>query len=564
MGPYLKFRLGRWLRRTRNQRLGIERSPLLDLQLRLRVVWRQLLLIRKFMLVWILVAIIGLAGLLYQIKSLQGAFHRQVGLAGGTYSEAVVGTVKNINPVLPESSASSDASRLIFSGLTQSDNQGKLAADLAQSWTVSTDGRTYTFHLRKDVKWHDGVPFSAGDVVFTLAVIQNPDTRSPLAHVWQGVKAEAKDANTVVYTLPKPFSPFINDTTIGILPQHLLENVDPSSLRVADFNQKPVGTGPFKIDQFDQANGIIKLAANKNYYAGRPLLDGVILRAFPDFQQALDAYDHRQVLGVSRIQVGDFASATKQEDLQLRDLTVPEEAAVFFRTTSPVLSDKAVRGALAQATDRQAIVNGPEGRHALPLYSPLPPGPNNTATARQSSYDLGKANGQRLEIHLVTQTNSQYAPVAELIKKQWAKAGAQVDIKTVDAIMLQQTYIRSRNYDALLYGINAGADPDEYVYWDSSQSKDPGLNVSMYSSSAADKALESGRTLRAPALRSAKYKAFLTAWMQDTPAVMLYNPSYIYGVSRSVIGVGSQRLVNPSDRFYGIQNWAVHSRTVDY
>jgi peptide/nickel transport system substrate-binding protein len=142
-----------------------------------------------------------------------------VPISGGVYSEAAVGNVKMLNPILPDNTTSDDINRLIFSGLTQFNAQRQVVSDLATSWSVSPNGRTYTFHLRKGVTWQDGVPFTADDVLFTLAAIQNPDTRSPLAPSWQGVKATAPDQSTVVFALPGPLASFIDSTTVGILPR---------------------------------------------------------------------------------------------------------------------------------------------------------------------------------------------------------------------------------------------------------------------------------------------------------------------------------------------------------
>jgi peptide/nickel transport system substrate-binding protein len=577
---YIKFRFQRQKRRLRRDIIKA-RYALSDYsRVHLFGKWRQLGMIRGFVIAWWgLVVILGV-GLLLQVGSLRGLNLQARPIAGGEYSEGLVGTVKNINPVLPEGSASADVNRLVFNGLTRFDARGELEADLAKNWTISPDGKTYTFHLRHGVKWHDGVPFTARDVEFTLAAIQSPDTRSPLSSSWQGVKAVATDDYTVVFTLPKPFTPFINATTVGILPRHLLEGVDPSSLRVADFNQKPIGTGPFKVAQYNPTDGEINLVANTDYYHGRPLLEKVTFKLYKDADSALDAYAKRQVMGVGKVPTDLLARAGGYGDLRLRELTVPDEVGLFFRTTSPVVSDKAVRTALAMATNRQDIIKSTLGGRAVPLYSPLLPG-RPGAGAKQPNPDVSKArsmldsagwtvgkdgvrvkNGQKLEIKLVTQSGTQYGAVAEKLSDQWSKVGVRLQITEVEPSVLQQSYIRPRHYDALLYGIAVGEDPDVYAFWHSSQASDPGLNVSSYSSTASDKALEGGRTISDTQTRAAKYRAFLNAWMSDNPAVMLYSPYYVYGISNKVHGVSAHKASDPSDRFYGIEHWYVHVRKV--
>jgi peptide/nickel transport system substrate-binding protein len=543
---------------------------------------RQLTMIRRFVLAWTALVAVALVGLFWQIGGLRSSALTIQPMSGGIYSEALVGSIKTLNPILLDDGADADASKLIFSGLTQFDTSGRLQSDLATRWTVSPDGKTYTFFLRHNVTWHDGVPFTSRDVVFTIDAIQNPDTLSPLAPSWQGVKTSAPDPYTVIFTLPKPYTPFIDETTVGLLPAHLLENTDPSMLRVAPFNQQPVGTGPFKLDSFDATNGELVLKANPTYYLGAPLLDGITLRSYDTYAQALSAYLNGQVQGVARLQPDQIAKASSTS-MQLYYASVPDEVAVFFKTTAPLLQDKIVRAALAQATNRTSLINTQFGGEATPLVSPELASTtiDLSGMAHQASFNLAAAraalsadgwqvgadgirtkDGQRLELKLVTQADSPYSGVATQLAQQWQMVGAKLDITQVSADDLQQSYIIPRNYDALLYGINVGADPDEYAFWDSSQSKDPGLNLSVYSDPVADKALESGRILSSPAERAAKYKAFVQAWVADTPAVMLYSPTYVYGVNQNVYGVSLRKLVNPSDRFTGVQDWAVNTRTV--
>lgn len=578
MWPYIKFRLQRQFRRFMRDLKRAEHAMHQYYRMHLLGKWRQLAMVRSFVILWWgLIALLG-AGLFMQTLGLQQMHYSYRLVPGGIYTEGLVGAVKTINPILPDGSASADVSRLVFNGLTRIGNNGGVESDLARRWTVSPDGRTYTFFLRDDVKWHDGVPFTAQDVVFTLVAIQNPDSRSPLAGTWQGVRAEAKDNHTVIYTLPKPFTPFIQATTIGILPRHLLETVEPSRLRVANFNQKPVGTGPFKMAQLDIKDGRIQLNANTDYFGKKPLIEQVVLKLYTNAAAVLDAYARRQVMAVSRVQPAQLEKANDLGDLKLYQLTVPDQVGVFFKTTNSVLSSRAVRTALTQATDRKEIITKNMAGQATELASPMMPG-RLGAGQQQVSFDKDAANktleadgwvrardgvraksGKPLEIKMITQSNSQYSAVANTLKKQWSEVGARVTITENDPVTLQQSYIRPRKYDALLYGINVGLDPDIYAYWHSSQAADPGLNLSAYKSTAVDKALESGRTIIDKPTRSAKYKAFLSAWMVDNPAVMLYSPTYIYAVSDEVRGISAHKLGEPTDRFYGIESWAVRSK----
>lgn len=577
MLTYLKFRWQRQLRRYRRSIQRWWRNSYTYLRFRVWGRWQQLAMIRRFTLVWWGIVLVCTVGLVWQTRQMLAVGAILQPQRGGTYSEGVVGRISNVNPVLPENSASADAVRLVFSGLTRFDAQGNLKPDLATSWQVSPDGRTYTFKLRKNVTWHDGMPFTAQDVAFTLAAIQNPDTRSSLATSWKGVKVEAVDDYTVVYTLPKPYSPFIQATTVGILPRHLLESVPPKMLRVADFNQKPVGTGPYKLDEIDAQVGSVTFRANKDYYGGRPLINEVVLRSYESSEQALQAYSRRQVMGVSRLRSGQVEDAKELGTIKLYEAGTPDRVGVFFRTNTGVLQDKKVRIALSYATDRSAIIKdrfeGFASAASGPLTAPrfsmigVAQAPRYNIAAANSALDsagwtlgadgIRQKNGQKLTIKLVTQTGTSYGDVAKQLRQQWRTVGVNLEIQEHDAMTLQQSYIRPRNYDALLYGINVGADPDVYAFWHSSQAADPGSNLSAYKSTVADQALESGRTISDMPTRSAKYRSFVQTWVNDAPAVMLYNPTYIYAVDREVRGIKIKRLVTPADRFDGIERWSV-------
>lgn len=581
MLTYLKFKWQRVVRRW--WRNGLKSIATSRTYLRYRVWgrWQQLAMIRRFVVVWWLIILICGTGLVWQTRHIVAESAILKPLSGGRYTEAVVGDLNAVNPVLPTSSASRDAGRLVFNGLTSFNTNGELKGDLANRWEISADGRVYTFHLRRGVTWHDKVPFTSQDVLFTLAAIQNPDTRSPLAQTWKGVVAEAPDEHTVVFKLPKPYTPFVNATTVGILPRHKLERVEPRMLRIDDFNQSPVGTGPYKVKELRTGRGELELEANKNYYDGEPYIQSIVLRSYVNSDDALQAYRRRQVMGVSQIQSSQTEEARKLGTIKVYEAGVPDRVGVFFKTKSGVTSDKAVRTALSMATDRGAIVqeqfDGYASTASGPLIAPkmsvsgvVPPRLNVTA-ARASLEAAGwkasgdgtrSKNGQELVIKLVTQSNTVYGGVARQLAEQWSRIGVKVDIQEVDSEALQQSYIRPRNYDALLYAINLGADPDVYAFWHSSQAVDPGLNLSTYSSTAADSALESGRIISDGPTRAAKYRSFIQTWNQDVPAAMLYTPTYLYAADRELRGVNIKRLVYPSDRFDGVEKWSVRVRPV--
>lgn len=582
MMDYLRFRYRRAVRRLRRRLFIWRRASTTYIDRHIWGKWYQLRVVRRFLLIWAGLVLVAAIALAFQISALENKGRFPQPLSGGAYSEAAVGSVQVVNPLLPDS-ASSDVDRLIFSGLTRYDAQGRLTADLATKWDVSTDGKTYTFHLRKNVKWHDGVPFSATDVAFTVAAIQNPDSRSPLASSWQGVKVETKGDYTVIFTIPTPLASFADSTTIGIVPRHILEGVEPSQLREADFNQNPVGTGPFTMKSFAPAANEISLTANPRYYLGKPRLDEFTFRYYPTSAAVLLAYERREVVSPGRIEPAQQADAARDTSLAVYDSNLPEETTLFFQTADATLNDAAVRKILSQSIDRKALLNEAEGGEGRVVTQPLLPGqmgytakyalpPLNRDAAIKALDAAGwtadpktgvrQKGDKKLQFKLATLKGSELEIAARSLQSQWEKIGVKLSIIAVNQDELQQTYMRPRNFQMLLYGVNLGADPDIYAYWHSTQAKDPGVNLSGYASGDADKALEAGRIIRDTRVRTGKYDSFLKAWNNDAPAAVLYQTVYRYGAAKNVHGITAQRLITPADRFFDIQKWTVREKLV--
>jgi peptide/nickel transport system substrate-binding protein len=581
MFAYLKFLFQRQRRKLRRE---VRLIVVLTSQYVDRHVWgkwRQLGIIRRLVLIWWGILAVLVIGLVWQFNQLTGPFRHVAVAKDASYSEGGVGSIKIINPVLPESQPASDVSSLIFSGLVRYNDKGELEPDLATSWDISADGKTYTFHLRKGVTWHDGVPFTSQDVVFTLAAIQNPDSRSPLANSWQGITADPTGDLTVVYHLPNAYPPFLNYATQKIIPRHLLETIEPSALRANDFNQKPVGTGPYKIKNFNAADKQINLAANAKYYGGEPKIGQVEYHWYDDDASLHEAYAKRQILGFGGVQSTQIAAVSRLPNLKLHSYNQPTQALLILKNTQPILKDKTIRSAINLAINREQIIKEVLAGQADPSAGPLLPG----QLGYSGKYQLAKTNvnqakslldqagwllvgqwrqrdGQTLSLQLETRDSTESARVADEIKLELATVGIDVKINKTDLTSLQQSYIRPRNFDMLLYGYNLGADPDVYAFWHSSQGSDPGLNLPIYNSPVADKALEGGRINPDKQVRIGKYQTFQQQWQADVPSLPLYTPDYDYGLSSRVVGPGGKRLINPEDRFYHIERWTIAAEPV--
>lgn len=546
--------------------------------------------VRMFIISWLLLVIFLIGLTVVQTRSLGKYYQTTKPLPGGIYSEGIVGSFTNANPIFATSEVDTSVSRLLFSSLLTYNSDNQLTGDLAKSVTSDPTGKIYTVVLNKNVTWQDGTPLTVDDVVFTYQTIQNPDVKSPFFSSWQGIKVEASDSNTITFTLPNTLASFMHSLTTGVLPKHLLATTQPSSLRSALFNTiQPVGSGPFKWHSVevkgssaDDREQRVSLTPYEGYYKGEPKLGEFVIRTFLNETQMIKSFNNGELTAMAGVQ--DLSDDLKK-DLSINQYNIPVTGAVmaFFNNTNPILSDVQVRRALISATNQGEVleilsypsiaVKSPFLHGMLGYDSGVVQRPYNLSEANsildaagwaRSSNGIRMKDGKKLSISLNTLNNIEYASVASHLKEQWSKAGVEVNVSSLEQADLQNA-IMSRSYGILLYGISLGLDPDQFAYWHSSQADVRAtrrLNFSNYSSKTADAALEAGRTRLDPSLRAAKYKPFLEAWRDDAPALAIYQPRFLY-VSRGPVFNFKERTINiPSDRFANVQNWMIRTERV--
>ncbi len=203
---------------------------------------------------------------------------------GGSLTEGVMGAPRFINPILAISDADRDLTALVFSGLMRATPDGALIEDLAESYTISEDGLAYTFNLKKDITWHDGKPLTAADVIFTVQKVQDSIIKSPKRASWEGVSVEKTDDHTVIFNLKQPYAPFLENTTLGIIPEHLWHNVGSEQFSFSTLNTEPIGSGPYRIRGIKKDSaGIPKyydLVPFGNFALGRPYINSIRVRFY--------------------------------------------------------------------------------------------------------------------------------------------------------------------------------------------------------------------------------------------------------------------------------------------
>jgi peptide/nickel transport system substrate-binding protein len=508
---------------------------------------------------------------------------------GGTYTEGIAGRPNAINPIYSQyNDVDRDIASLVFNGLTRADENGVIQPDLATRWTISPDGLVYTFTLRSNVFWHDSVPFTVDDVLFTLQSIQNPASKAPpdLAGFWRTVSITTTDASTIRFQLTQPYAPFLTYTTIGILPAHLLKDLAPGELAQNPFNRKPVGTGPFMVSELTLSQAVLDV--NPRYYGTRPYLSRVIFKFYPDYESVFAAYMRDEVEGVARISPVYLSKARALNRLTLYNARLSGYSLIYLNLTKPIFQDKVVRQALLYAIDRQHIINDLLQGQGLPASSPIEPGtwaydnavpqyPFDTEKAKSildaagwkdSGDGVRKKGNDTLAFTLTTNDDPARVAIANDIAKAWQAIGVKANVQTVPASLLVQNVLRPRQFDAVLSEWRAlSNDPDQYENWHETQipgATNLGQNYGGLKDRDISEALETARRTNDQAKRAEQYRKFQERFADLVPALLLYYPVYTYGVDARVHDVQLAPMLAPNDRFRTLAQWYLKTKRIAF
>lgn len=503
---------------------------------------------------------------------------------GGSILEGAVGTPRFANPLLATTPADEDLTTLVYSGLLRIGSDG-FVPDLASAYEISEDGTIYTFHLRDGLAFHDGSPLDSEDVLFTIALAQNPDIKSPRRADWDGVSVTAPDDRTVVFTLPHPYSPFLENATLGILPKEHWENVPPSEFPFSSLNTHPIGSGPFEVRnvEMDTTGAPIeyRLRAFDGFALGKPHLTAITYRVYPNEEELMAAVEDGDVDSFVATSPKTVAREIQEDGTFIR-VPLTRIFSVFLNQNhAPALADASARAALDAALDKQVLVDQVLGGFGSVIGSPLAAHTLETpaeATSTGAAPDRARAiltqggwrhvaptattseaywakGNTRLSLTLATPDTPELVASAELVAKAWNDAGIGTEVQVYPLTEFNQTVLRPRQYDAILFGEVVGRSLDLYPFWHSSQRNDPGLNFSLYTNAEADRALAAARAETDRTKREAHVREFLALVKADAPAIFLYSPETAYLVPSYLQGVSIGPVTIAAERFAGVHTW---------
>ncbi len=513
---------------------------------------------------------------------------------GGMLVEGIIGRPRFINPVIAKSDADRDMTALVFSGLLRPTSLGSYSPDLAAGYTISEDGLTYTFTLRDDLVWHDGVAITSDDILFTVNKVRDIGLaiKSPRRAGWEGVEVTVPDQKTIVFKLKQPYAQFLENTTMGIIPKHIWQNVPDEEFDVSYYNIDPIGSGPYRVKGLVRdGEGLPRyydLIAFKKYRGGEPYITDLRMQFFGNNQELAQAYSDQSIDQMHAL-TPEAGKALETAGRKVERSPLPRVFAFYFnQNQQPILVDRAVRQALEVAVDKDAIVekvlsgygktiNGPLPFLELPASTTLATSTERIALAQQilekagwvknaaniyEKIDKKKKTVSLLQFSIALPDVPELKSTAELAKSDWERLGAKVTMKVFEQSSFPGDVLAPRKYDILLYGQVIGRDPDPYPYWHSSQRNSPGLNVSLYANKTVDNLLESARKQSDLTLRNELLTKFVEAVDSDVPAIFLYSPDFLYATAEKVHGVHIGIITTESERFLGVENWYINSERV--
>ncbi len=486
---------------------------------------------------------------------------------GDTFIEGSIGDASTLLPILASDSASSEINGLVYSGLVRYDGELKVVGELAESWEISEDNLTITFHLRKGVKWHDGTPFTSADVLFTYQLYIDPETPTAYAESYLQVKkAEAPDDYTFRVTYDQPYAPALMSWGFSVLPKHLLEG---KKITTSALARQPVGTGPYRFVEWQSGEKIV-LEANRDYFEGSPYIKRFVFRIIPDTStQFLEL----QTGGLDFMSLSPLQYDRQTDTLAFKRLFNKYRYLSFgytylgYNLKRPMFQDRRVRQALTYAIDKQEIIDGVllgYGEAATGPYKPdawvynteVPRYDYNPEKARQLLAEAGWAdtdndgildkNGAPFQFTIVTnQGNDLRSKSGEIIQRRFRQVGVDVQLRIIEWATFLKEFINPGNFDATILGWSGGPEPDQFEIWHSSKTDPRELNFIGYKNPEVDMLLEKGRRIFDQDERKLIYDRFQRILAEDQPYTFLF-------VGEALPAVAS--------RFYGIEPTAAGIR----
>lgn len=477
-----------------------------------------------------------------------------------------------LNPVLSQNLYYGDISNLMFESIVGLDKNQKPVPELSDKWDVSPDGLTWTFHIRDNVKWHDGMPFSAEDVEFTVSTILNPSVKSLYKNNLDNVSTfSTVDKSNFSIVLKKPDSFTPEHMTFPVIAKHCFVDED---IITSPRNMKPVGTGPYKFEEYSEKKDL-KLVMNESWWNSKangeketelPYLHDVDVKLYGNYKDAPTAFSNDEI-DVMPAGSDDFIKYSGRNDISLRKYTSNKFDFLAFNLSKYVFEDKVVRQAIAGAIDKQALINECLPGSGIPSDIPVipdtwlydtnvlnyTPAPDKSKQILEGETNkIGRSGDSLLSLEiLVNKDNDTRSRVAEKLAAQLGAAGITAKVEKVDWDTQMQR-IRQKRFDIALLGCTIPTTPDiSFLY--SSSEIGSGRNIAGYSNSQVDLCIDKLLTENDPVMRKAQFINMKSIIVDEVPYIGLYFYSNAIVCNKKIRGDVNPYLWN----IYNVPKWYV-------
>ncbi|MBL7073224.1 MAG: peptide-binding protein [Candidatus Omnitrophica bacterium] len=486
-------------------------------------------------------------------------------------------------PIFADDSASSSICSLIYTGLVKVDKNLEIEGDLAERWEVSPDGLAITFFLRRDVRWHDGTPFTARDVKFTYETMLDPASGCPYVSSYSDInKIETPNEYTIKFHYKKPYAPALLKFGMGIIPSHMYSEA--KNIRDEAVGKDPVGTGPYIFSEWKRAE-YIALIANQDFYEHPPGIKRYIYKIVPDesvqflelVSESSDAMNLTPYQYFYRSDTQRFKSKINKYSYLAHSYSY-----IGYNMKDPLFRDKRVRQALSYAINREKIIDavllglgeectGPFLKDT-PFYDETAPGYDyDPAKAKALFKEAGwvdadrdgvlEKNGKKFSIRISTNQGARIREdVAVIVQDQWAKVGVKVRVQTVAWAAFLDAFVNKKNFQAVILGWTIPIDPDLFSVWHSDSIGENGLNFISYSNKKVDKLIVAGRREFDQEKRREIYRKIHNHLAEDAPYTFLFFPYALPAVNKRFKGIEPA----PAGISYNFIDWYVPESEVKY
>lgn len=474
------------------------------------------------------------------------------------------GDYTRINPAMDEHG---EINVLLFNGLTAHDGDNQVVPGLAESWDYDETTYTYTFHIRDGIHWHDGEPFTAKDVQFTIEAIMDPDNGSENAPNYEDVEEiTVVDDQTISFRLAEPNVAFLEYMTMAVLPSHLLEGED---MQESDFFRHPVGTGPYQLERWDVGQSIV-LTKNEDYYLGAPNIDTVIFKIVADDNAQAMQLESGE-LDLALLDPKNAANFEGRDGFTCYDMTTADYRGILFNFANDYWTEnRDLIPAICCALDRQAIIDSVLLGQGMAAYSPLQRNRYNNENVERYDYDPDRAQQILEDAGCVLEDDGFYTrngePVGFTIS---VMAGEQdrIDIAQAAAQQLREVGIQCTveipaqmdwgGQMACLIGWGSPFDADDHTYKVFGTGK--GANYSSYSNKKVDEYLTLARQSDDPAVRGEYYGKFQEELAKDPAYAFLCYIDANYVTNSNIQGIAADTVLGHHGVgiFWNIHQWTI-------